>query len=570
MTGELGELTETYPPRRGDDPSRPRRRPLVWLILGALAGATVTLGAVLTITAALEPEPPPFAMAAPTMVEEASAAGVNHTYDGGFEYFVGGGVAVLDCSGDGLPDLFFAGGESAAALFLNTGRPAGPLSFERLPDPVTSLTGVTGAYPLDFDSDGEVDLAVLRVGENVLLRGLGGCRFERANEPWGFDGGDAWTAAFSAMWEDGARLPTMVFGNYLESPEDRTCAEHALIRPGTSDLFPPPQSLTPGLCTLSTLFSDWSRSGWMDLRMTNDRHYYREGGDQLWRVEPGAAPVAYTADDGWDPIRIWGMGIASQDLDGDGRPEVYLTSQGDNRLQTLEGSGPSYRDVALERGVTAHRPFAGSDVMPSTGWHAQFEDINNDGIFDLFVSKGNVEAMAEFAMADPSNLLLGRPDGTFVESAEAAGIVDFNRGRGAALVDLNLDGMLDLIQVNRRTNVELWRNVGWGRADDPAPMGHWLAVRLSQPGPNTNAIGAWIELRLGSRILHREVTIGGGHASGSIGWVHFGLGERREAEVRVIWPDGDPGPWMEVSADTFLVLERGDDTPRLWTPQING
>ncbi len=31
------------------------------------------------------------------------------------------------------------------------------------------------------------------------------------------------------------------------------------------------------------------------------------------------------------------------------------------------------------------------------------------------------------------------------------------------MVDLNLDGMLDLVQVNRRENVSLWRNVGWGR-----------------------------------------------------------------------------------------------------------
>jgi enediyne biosynthesis protein E4 len=49
---------------------------------------------------------------------------------------------------------------------------------------------VTGAYPVDIDSDGITDLVVLRVGETVLLRGLGDCAFERANESWGFDGGD--------------------------------------------------------------------------------------------------------------------------------------------------------------------------------------------------------------------------------------------------------------------------------------------------------------------------------------------------------------------------------------------
>ena len=74
------------------------------------------------------------------------------------------------------------------------------------------------------------------------------------------------------------------------------------------------------------------------------------------------------------------MGIASEDVTGDGYPEVFLTSQGDNKLQTLADgpAHPAYEDIALPRGVTAHRPFAGGDVLPSTAWHAEFADVNND------------------------------------------------------------------------------------------------------------------------------------------------------------------------------------------------
>ena len=50
----------------------------------------------------------------------------------------------------------------------------------------------------------------------------------------------------------------------------------------------------PGWCTLSMLFSDWDRSGRRDLRVSNDRHYYRDGEEQLWRIEPGQPPRAYT------------------------------------------------------------------------------------------------------------------------------------------------------------------------------------------------------------------------------------------------------------------------------------
>ena len=61
---------------------------------------------------------------------------------------------------------------------------------------------MTGAYSLDIDGDGLLDLAVLRVGENMLLRGDGACGFSIANTDWGFEGGTAWSTAFSARLTD--------------------------------------------------------------------------------------------------------------------------------------------------------------------------------------------------------------------------------------------------------------------------------------------------------------------------------------------------------------------------------
>jgi hypothetical protein len=268
-------------------------------------------------------------------------------------------------------------------------------------------------------------------------------------------------------------------------------------------------------------------------------------------------------------MSIWGMGIASYDLNGDGFPEVYLTSQGDNKLQSLANGAdqPNYADIALDSGANAHRPFTGDDTMlPSTAWHAEFQDVNNDTYIDLFVAKGNVEAMPEFASQDPSNLMLGNPDGTFTESAEAAGLVDFDRGRGAALVDFNLDGMLDLVEVNRRENITLWRNVGSGEAGRPEPIGAWIALQLEQPGPNRDAIGSWIEVKTGNQTMHRELTVGGGHAGGQLGWIHFGLGVEDAAQVRVQWPDGEKGPWMTVDANQFVLIDRGDSEAHPWLP----
>jgi len=536
-------------------------------LLGAVAAGWALTGGFRTLAGDAE---------VPRFVEEAAAAGIDHAYRGDSPFFVGGGVAAFDCDDDGRPDLYFAGGEQPAALFHNDTPLGGALAFSRRPHPTTDLPDVTGAYPLDLDSDGVTDLAVLRAGENVLLRGLGDCRFEDANERFGFDGGDGRSTAFSATWEGDVALPTLAIGDYVALDEAGTpvfpCPDNALFRPVPGgDLYDEPIPLSPGHCPLSMLFSDWDRSGRRDLRVSNDRHYYDDRGDgaeQLWRIEPGQAPTAYTADDGWQRVRIWGMGIASQDVTGDGYPEVYLTSQGDNKLQTLADGPdqPMYTDIGLDRGATATRPYAGDTTLPSTGWHAEFADVNNDGLADLFVSKGNVEAMPEFATRDPSNLLLGQPDGTFVEAAEAAGILSFARARGASLVDLNLDGMLDLVVVNRQENILLWRNVGSGTAEGPTPTGSWVALRLRQPGPNTDAIGAWVEIRAGERTIRRELTVGGGHLSGSLGWIHAGIGSADSAQVTVTWPTGVTDGPFTVMADTWAVIDREAGAVEPWTP----
>ena len=270
-------------------------------------------------------------------------------------------------------------------------------------------------------------------------------------------------------------------------------------------------------------------------------------------------------------MQIWGMGIASQDLTGDGLPEVYLTSQGDNKLQSLASgpTQPAYRDIALAAASTASQPFTGGDALPSTAWHPEFEDVNNDGRIDLFVSKGNVGEVPDYAKRDPSNLFLGQADGTFAEGAEAAGIVSFDRGRGAALADFNQDGLLDLVESNLGAPVRIWRNVGGGSADAPAAMGGWLSLRLRQPGGNRDAIGAVIETKAGDAgdsVTRREVVVGGGHIGGQLGWQHVGIGPVTEAQVRVTWPDGEVGPWMTVAADQFLDIERGSASAVPWTP----
>ena len=194
----------------------------------------------------------------------------------------------------------------------------------------------------------------------------------------------------------------------------------------------------------------------------------------------------------------------------------------------------------------------GEDLKPSTAWHTQFEDVNNDGLVDLFIAKGNVWDMPDFAMKDPNNLLLQQGDGKFTEAGDKAGVASVEQARGAALADFNLDGLVDMVVVNRNSPAQIWRNT----TTECRPLDRGEARAA---GPNRDAVGAWIEIRCeGTPVMRREVTVGGGHAGGQSGWWHFGLGKIPAAEVRVLWPDGSAGDWQPVDADGFYILKRGE------------
>ncbi len=541
---------------------------------------TICLGVALALAsmpAAAEPAAAPTGDV-PDFIDDAEAAGITHAYTGPWEFFVGGGVAAFDCDGDRRPDLFLAGGTSPAQLMRNASETGGPLRFDAVPLDVDAkeLEKITGAYPLDVDNDGVLDLFVLRLGRNLLLRGEGDCRFRKANDLWAFDGGNDWTTAFAATFEAGQQFPTLAIGNYVDRKAPGapfgTCADSWLARPAPGDApsYSDQSPLSPSYCTLSMLFTDWNQSGVPALRVTNDRQYYRGGQEQLWNVEPGARPRLFTAGEGWQHLSIWGMGIAEADLDADGYPEYALTSMGDTKLQQLDAEAedglPVYSDIAFQRGATAQRPYQGEDYRPSTGWHSQFADVNNDGLFDLFIAKGNVEAMPEFAAYDPDNLLLGQWDGRFVEVGGAAGLAADTRGRGAAIVDLNLDGMLDIVVVNRNAPIGLFRNRGvrteWGHM----PMGNWIAIELEQPDINKVAIGARVSVKTGNRTVTRTIAVGGGHASGQLGFVHAGLGTAERAEVRIKWPDGEWSHTYRVFANNFVRIERSAPAAGYWLP----
>jgi len=163
------------------------------------------------------------------------------------------------------------------------------------------------------------------------------------------------------------------------------------------------------------------------------------------------------------------------------------------------------------------------------------------------VVKGNVEVLKMAADVNPNNLLIQQEDGSFKEGAKIGGAFSFELGRGGALIDLNKDGALDLVISNRQAKAEIWRNKG--------VKGNWLRLKLSQPDSNPRGVGSWIEVKTKGRLQRREITIGGGHAGGQWGWLHFGLDKAKSAQVRFQQPGEKWSSWMPVSANRSIVIK---------------
>ncbi|MGR3510763.1 MAG: CRTAC1 family protein [Sulfitobacter sp.] len=488
------------------------------------------------------------ALAQPTLAQplfqDVSRALPKHQYTGGWEHFVGGGLSAFDCSGDGRPDMVAAGG-SAPLLLLKNVSDRDDIAFEPAKLP-TEITHVTGAYPLDIDADGVLDLYVMRVGPDKVLRGGADCSFEDMTQRWGIPQSDQWTTSFTAWWNDDMAFPTMAVGHYVDRADPQgpfgTCDSNTLLIPAADEApYYTAQVLNPGFCALSMLAAQDAR-GQLSLRISNDRHYYVSGGsEQLWEIE---AKRFLAQEDGWPAVSLWGMGIASRDLTGDQRDEVMLTSMGDQLMQIAQIDG-TYKNAPYDIGTYAHSPYLKGDGRPSTGWHAAFADVDNDARADLFIAKGNVDQMPSMAMLDPNNLLIQGADGRFTEAGATAGVADTARSRGAALADFDGDGLVDLAVVNRRADMRLYRNV-------TSDAGHWVKVQLEGPEKNRFAIGARVIVMTEGIRQSQQITIGGGHAGATLLPLHFGIGAEQQATVQVQWPDGTLGTFVKALADTTI------------------
>ena len=235
------------------------------------------------------------------------------------------------------------------------------------------------------------------------------------------------------------------------------------------------------------------------------------------------------------------------------------------------GNFPSIATSPARLGATAHIPYTGGDKRPSTGWHSEFADFNNDGLLDLFIAKGNVAQMPDFRRLRPEQSAAAtRATGKFAEAGARAGIAMNRQSRGALIADFNLDGNLDLLHNEPRRNRRACSAISaptMAAGGGLLPSGNWIAIKLVEPNPNRDAVGAHVAVKTGHALADADrARSAAATPRGIAGWIHVGLGTAERAEIRVQWPDGERSYPYRAFANEFVVIDRTKPQAQYWYP----
>jgi hypothetical protein len=549
--------------------------------------ALAVLAAAVASSRARPEEPPPgFRFADVT-----AAAGIRFRHSTGafggklLPETLGAGCAFLDYDGDGWQDVVLVNGmdwpghkreRSTLRLFHNE-RNGTFLETTQAAGLDVELYGMAAAAA-DYDNDGFPDLLVTCVGQNRLFHNTGKGRFVDATRPSGLAGRQAFST--SALWFDFDRdgwLDLFVCNYVRWSPEhDVFCSLDGVhksyctpeaYRGETSWLFHNRRNGTfEDVTAASEVFDTSSKAlgvamldadadGWPDLVVANDTQpnkLYRNRRDGRFEEVGLRAGVAFSTE---GKARA-GMGVDAADFDGSGSPGIAVTNFDNEMIGLYRPAGGRFEDVAVEAGV-------GLASKNSLGFGCVFLDADLDGLVDLAVANGHIEATVRnirgnVGYAQPAQLFLNLGRGRFRDVAPqlGGGFAAPRVGRGLAYADFDRDGDLDLLMTANDGPAALFRN-------DQTSGNRSIRFRLRGTASNRDAIGAVVRVHLGGSTQWRMVRTGSSYLSQSELPVTFGLGKRERVDRIVVeWPSGRRDEYKDLTAGTtYYVVEGQPITP---------
>ena len=524
----------------------------------------------------------------PPLSDGALQAGVAYRYDSGASermYIadtMGGGVGLLDFDGDGWLDIYLVNG---CAIPLDRDHPPSPNRLYRNQRDgtfrdVTAAAGVGGrGYGMgcatgDYDNDGDDDLLVTGLHQTILYRNRGGGRFEDVTISAGV-ATSRWTTAAGFADLDGDRDLDLVVVTYVEIRDDDRllCRDYSGRRihctPGRYPAEPDLLYRNNGDGTFSEVseaagfsgpdgrglglaIADLDCDGKLDVFVANDasRNFlFRNRGGLRFEEIGETAGVAFNGSG----RATASMGVVADDLDGDGRIDLFVTNLVNESSTFFRNLGAGlFVDATLGAGLDA-------PSRPKTGFGVAAFDADCDGRLDLFVANGHVDdrPWANSRMAQSVLFFWGRDRGRF-EVALGPERSYFARrvvGRGVAAGDLNNDGRVDLVVVHRDQPTAVLFNYTTG--------GHWLGLKVRGTRSGKTAIGTQVTVDTGDRLIVRWLTSGTGYLSTHDSRLWFGLGNSTTAKkLEVRWPSGHVQRWQGLEVDRILEIEEGREELR--------
>jgi hypothetical protein len=512
-------------------------------------------------------------------------AGIHFKYNSGAygkKYLpetMGPGVCVVDYDNDGWQDILFVNsmdwpehksGKSYPALYHN--------NHDGTFSDVTRQAGLAvemyglGCTVGDYDNDGHDDIYITAVGSNHLFHNLGSGKFVDVTAKAGVASPGFSTGAAWVDYDNDGKLDLFV-AHYVKWSEqtDQYCSltgkgksyctpeaykgesselfhnrgngtfENVTKRAGLED----PSSKSLGIALL-----DYDNDGWLDLFVSNDTQpnkLYRNNHNGTFSEVAVASGVAFS-DAGTTRA---GMGTDAADFDNSGRQGLLIGNFANEGMALYHNDGIGlFTDTALASGLSRM-------TMRSLTFGTLFFDYDLDGKPDIVAVNGHVaddigQVQPTISYAEPAQLFRNLGNDKFEDVTAKLGraLQQPIVGRGAAYLDYDNDGDLDLLIMDNRGNARLLRN-------DNGNQNHMLRVKLIGTKSNRDAIGARVVVTSSTgEKLSEMVKTGSSYLSQSELPLTFGLGNRpgQTLNLRVTWPSGRKDSFQNLKADTSLVI----------------
>ncbi|MBL0062501.1 MAG: VCBS repeat-containing protein [bacterium] len=450
--------------------------------------------------------------------------------------FMGGGAAIEDINGDGLPDLLSATGQAdTLAVLINTGS-----GFE-LDHGATGIVGRGEDQQVlfgDYDNDGDRDLFIAEWGTpNYLYRNNGNGTFTDVTTAAGVGGDSAQSTC--AAWFDYDRdgLLDLYVCNYgwdgVGFPPG-TDQHNILYRNNGNGTFSN-VTAAAGVADadfrrpLAVLAFDFDYDLDADIVIAMDKEqrstFFRNNGNGTF-TDAGAAV-------GFEP-HIDGMGLAIGDVDGDGWLDFSISNgPPGNELYTNNGDG-TFSEEAVARGAAAYKE----------SWGSHMFDSDLDGDPDIYIaSTGDLNGNANDV------LLINDGTGHFTNEAATHGIVENAMSFGAAFGDFDNNGAMDIFVCNSNNPAALYQA--------SAPTHNWLRLRLRGTASNRDGIGATVRVTSGGETQVQHTMAGSSFESSNDPRLLFGIPDGNSPVVSVTWPSGVVDVFNNLSVNGEHLLVEG-------------